>query len=32
MVCWSVCDSRAVRLFVGVSVTVGLSGCLLECL
>ena len=32
MICWSVCDNKAVRWFVGVSVTVSLSGDLLECL
>ena len=31
MVSWSVSDSKAVRLSVGVSVTVRLSGGLLEC-
>ena len=32
MIYWSVCDRKAVQLFVGVSVTVRLSGGLLECL
>ena len=31
MVCWSVSGSKAVRWFVGASVTVRLSGGLLEC-